>query len=139
MAKKSSARRITRRDAITLIGVGAISGVPRAASARSPQPHPECKNPATVSHLHQGTTQAIASYSCCEETKHAIFLGVGEPGTPSSQGQTHLKPLQNELHNAQLLEYCFMMWGLTEAQAKNLYERVPKDLKYVPVESQQKK
>lgn len=131
MAKKSNARRITRRDAITLIGVGAISGVPRTAAARySPPPeHPQCNNPAIVSQYRKGTTEAIASFSCCEETKNAVLVGVAEPGRAATAlGKKHLLPLQTRLDNSQLLEYCFMMWGLKEEEAKNLYQTVPKNL-----------
>jgi hypothetical protein len=127
MAKKSSGRRITRRDAITLIGAGAISGT--ASPAEAQPPHPSCDHPGAVTHYKKSANNAIVSLTCCEETKNAILVGVEEQGKKATlRGKTHLKPLRDRLINDQLLEYCFMLWGLDQKQAQSLFDRLPKEL-----------
>jgi hypothetical protein len=126
MAKKSSGRRITRRDAITLIGAGAISGT--ASPAEAQPPHPSCDHPGAVTHTRRAPTTQSSSLTCCEETKNAILVGVEEQGKKATlRGKTHLKPLMDRLVNDQLLEYCFMLWGLDQKQANRYSTGYPRN------------
>ena len=128
MAKKAKTRKLTRRDAVAMLGAGTVLGVARApltaATPGGQQDHPSCDVPALVATYKRSSNLAILSVSCCEETKNALLVGVQEPtGTrqPTTRGKSHLKPLQHRLNNDNLLEYCFMMWGISATQAQQLF------------------
>jgi hypothetical protein len=140
MARKTTARKLTRRDAVALMGAGTVMAAvrpgPAAATPKGQKSKPECNMPAIVSTLGRGTAEAIASYSCCDETRNAVLTGVGEPGKSATvQGKAHLAPLRNRLVNSNLLEYCFMIWGLKEEEAKTLFATVPQQFKFEPRDS----
>jgi hypothetical protein len=133
MARKAKTRKLTRRDAVAMLGAGTVLGVartPLTAAKEVVQPdHPSCDVPAQVATYKRSNNLAIVSVSCCDETKNALLVGVQEPtGTrkPTPRGKTHLKPLEYRLNNDNLLEYCFMMWGISAAQAQQLFETMPK-------------
>ena len=132
MAKKAKTRKLTRRDAVTLLGAGTVMGVartPLATAGEVVQKDPKCDNPCVAETYSKGSVQLLVSYSCCEETRNAIFVGVQDPkGKPNQRGKDHLKPVQTRLNYDTLLEYCFMIWGIDEAQAKVLFNVVPKTL-----------
>jgi len=140
MAKTRSPRGISRRDAVALLGAGTVlSTIGAEAEATTPaaaQPHPSCDDPMVVDALQTGTGTpprlGLLSYSCCDETKNALLVGVEEPmRKPTNRGKTHLKPLQTRLSQDNLEEYCFMIWGLSEAQVKTLRSTVSKELGFV--------
>lgn len=143
MAKSSKAKKITRRDAVVLLGAGAIAahGQPASARTQSSQKPPKagrpdrCGKPATVE-PYQFTTsdgqvhQAMLAATCCGESRNAVFVGVGKSGTSvSGGGPGHLKPMTDRLEVDQLDEYCFMIWGLTEAQVNQTREITTQTLK----------
>ena len=141
MAKTRSPRGISRRDAVALLGAGTVLGTMGAeAEATTPvaaQPHPSCDDPMVVDPLQTGTGTpprlGLLSYSCCDETKNALLVGVEEPmRKPTNRGKTHLKPLQTRLSQDNLEEYCFMIWGLSEAQVKTLRSTVTKQFGLLP-------
>ena len=71
---------------------------------------------------------ALVSFSCCEETKNALLVGVKERTESVSQphaARSTSKPLKDRLNNDNLLEYCFMIWGITEKQALQLFADDP--------------
>lgn len=140
MAKSSKSRKISRRDAVVLLGTGVLVARGKGASARraegaqQPPGRPDrCKDDAVVvpyefrigSEVHQ----AMLAFTCCRESQNAILVGVAEPQkTVSNNGQRHLKPMTERLKVDRLDEYCFMIWGLTDAQNKMLLESMPKTL-----------
>ena len=144
MAKSSKAKKITRRDAVVLLGASAIAahGKPASARTQSPQkPSPKsgrpdrCGQPAVVT-PYQFTTsdgqvhQAMLAHTCCDESRNAVFVGVGKPGKGvSAGGPGHLKPMTDRLAVDQLDEYCFMIWGLTEVQVNQARETTTQTLK----------
>jgi hypothetical protein len=143
MAKKSTAKNVSRREAVVMLGAGTVLGAitpGRAAGAQpgsaQPQkgPHPSCKVPADVN-AYTGTNSdpILASLSCCDETLNAVLVGVEQAGKqPTTLGKTHLKPLQDGLNYAKLREYCFMIWGLEEKEARMLFETLPLKLGFKP-------
>jgi hypothetical protein len=142
MAKSSKAKKITRRDAVVLLGAGAIAahGKPASAHAQTSQKPPKagrpdrCGKPATVEPYEFKTSdgqthQAMLAATCCGESRNAVFVGVGKTGTGvSTGGPNHLKPMTDRLEVDQLDEYCFMIWGLTQQQSDLMRESAPKTL-----------
>ena len=140
MAKSSKSKKISRRDAVVLLGAGALvargkrASASKSADAQQSGGRPDrCKGDAIVvpyefrigSEVHQ----AMLAYTCCRESQNAILVGVAEPQkTVSNNGQRHLKPMTDRLKVDRLDEYCFMIWGLTEQQAKSLQESSTKTL-----------
>ena len=139
MAKSSKARKMSRRDAVVLLGASALvargkrASAAKADGAQQPGRPDRCKGDAIVvpyefrigSEVHQ----AMLAYTCCRESQNAILVGVAEPQkTVSGNGQRHLKPMTDRLKVDRLDEYCFMIWGLTETQAKQLQESSTKTL-----------
>ena len=134
MARKAT-RKLTRREAVTLLGTGAVVGTgSTATSGAAGQPkHPSCDQVADVKAYRNRSQQALVGYTCCDETKNAILVGVDDPAhNPTSRGKAHLKKWQGELKTANLLEYCFMVWGLDEAQIKTLLASFPKQMGFEP-------
>jgi hypothetical protein len=135
MAKKTTARKLTRRDVVVL-GAGTVVAAMRSTPA-SAQDHPSCDSPSVVETL-AGRSRGkprnvLVSYSCCEETKNAILVGVEEPkAQPTRRGKDHLKPLQTRLNYDALEEYCFMIWGLDEEQAKQMSAATVKMFGFAP-------
>ena len=144
MAKSSKTKKITRRDAVVLLGAGALAAHGQPASARTqkpsspPKPKPgrpdRCGKPAVVEPYEFRTSdgqthQAMLAATCCGESRTAVLVGVARPGiSVSAGGPAHLKPLTDRLEVDQLDEYCFMIWGLTEQQANMLRESAPNTL-----------
>ena len=132
MARKPTTRKLTRRDAVALMGAGTVMAAVRAAPAEAAgeaQGPVECSKPAQTTTLSKGSRRAIASLSCCEETKNAILVGVQEPGKSVSKGaKTHLGPIRDRLVADNLEEYCFMIWGLDEKSAMRLYDNTWKEM-----------
>jgi hypothetical protein len=141
MAKTRSPRGISRRDAVALLGAGTVLGTigadVEAAAPGAVQDHPSCDKPMVVDALQRGIGTpprlALVSYSCCDETRNAVLVGVEEPmRKPTSRGKAHLKPLQTRLSQDNLEEYCFMIWGLSEEQVMTLRATVTKELGFAP-------
>ena len=112
MARKAKTRKLTRRDAVALLGAGTVLGVARTPLTATPieavQQDPSCNDPAQVATYTRSNFEAIVSFSCCQETKNALLAGVEDPkGKPNNRGKAHLKPLQNRLNTDNLLEYLF--------------------------------
>jgi hypothetical protein len=126
MARKPTTRKLTRRDAVALMGAGTVMAAvrtPPVAAAEGAQGPVPCSKPAQTATLSKGSRQAIASLSCCEETRNAILVGVQEPQKTTSKGaKAHLGPIRDRLVADNLEEYCFMIWGLDEKEATSLYE-----------------
>jgi hypothetical protein len=141
MARKPTTRKLTRRDAVALLGAGTVMAAvhPAAPAAEAAGAEAQgggiaCDKPGQVGTFGRGNHQALASFSCCEETRNAILVGVGEPKRqPNTRGKGHLKPLRDRLVVDNLEEYCFMIWGLNEQQARDLYTKVPRDMGYEAV------
>ena len=135
MARKPKTTKLTRRDAVAMLGAGTVLGVartPLTMAQTSQVQHPSCDTPALVATYQGGAAQAVVSLTCCEETKNALLVGVQEPGgkrMPTKRGKMHLQPLEYRLNNDNLLEYCFMIWGISGEQAKQLFDTVPKQFK----------
>jgi hypothetical protein len=130
MARKAT-RKLTRRDAVALLGAGTVMSTARTVSGSAPEPQNEaaCNSDAVVVTYKSGNNQALLSYSCCNETLNAVLVGVAEPRrNPTVRGKTHLKKLRDELVAANLLEYCFMIWGLKGDQAQSLLKAMPTQL-----------
>jgi len=146
MARERTSKRLTRRDAVALLGAGTVFGTVRLESRHAGdflQAGKECKDPAKVLKLTAGTgkkaRQILFVDSCCSETKNAILVGVEDPGKKATKlGKTHLAPVQRDLNAANLEEYCFMVWGLDEAQVKAMYDMVPTRLKLQKVPQEPK-
>jgi len=133
MARKPTTRKLTRRDAVALMGAGtvmaAVRNAPIEAAGGEAQGGVPCGKPAQTATLSKGGRQAIASLSCCDETRNAILVGVEEPKkTVTKGGKTHLAPIRDRLVTDNLEEYCFMIWGLDEKQAVSLYENTWKTM-----------
>jgi hypothetical protein len=112
-----------------MLSAGTMIGVVRPAPAGGQPKDPSCETPAQVGTYRRGSRQAIISYSCCDETRNAVLVGVAEPQRqPTQRGRNHLQPLRNRLTVDKLDEYCFMIWGLDEKQVKMLFESVPSQL-----------
>ena len=133
MARKAKTGKLTRRDAVAMLGAGTVLGV-----ARTP---PSMGEGAQGDHCDEGVAKvgtyktsnalALVSFSCCVETKNALLVGVKEPGetpVPTQRGKKHLQPLKVRLNNDHLLEYCFMIWGITGEQALRLFAEIPKQV-----------
>jgi hypothetical protein len=132
MAKQPTTTKLTRRAAVALMGAGTVAAAVKAAPAKAAegmQGKQECGTPALVETLGKGNRQAIASFSCCDETRNALLAGVEEPKIrPRPTGKAHLRPLRDRLTSDNLEEYCFMIWGLDEKQARSLYDTVPQQM-----------
>ena len=132
MARKPTTRKLTRRDAVALMGAGTVMAAVRtgpAAAAETVQGSVPCGKPAQTATLSKGGRQAIASLSCCDETKNAILVGVQEPNKTTSKGaKAHLGPIRDRLVTDKLEEYCFMIWGLDQKEATALYENTWKQM-----------
>jgi hypothetical protein len=127
MTRKATGK-LTRRDAVALLGAGTVMSTVRTVSGSAPEPQSDaaCNSDAVVVTYKSGNNQALLSYSCCNETLNAMLVGVAEPRrAPTGRGKKHLKKLRDELVAANLEEYCFMIWGLKEEQAKSLSKSVP--------------
>ncbi len=131
MAKTSKPKKITRRDAVAILGAGTVFGAvrPEPVHAREMvQPRPDrCGGVAEVSeYVGPGGHRIILADTCCGESQTAILVGTQQPGRkPSPNGQRHLKPLTDRLTTANLEEYCYMVWGLTDAELKSVREMMP--------------
>jgi len=136
MAKQAKTRKPARRAAVARKGADtAAAGVRAAPRKRGKSSHGDlsCGEPARVDTYSDGGRLALVSFSCCEETRHAIFAGVGKPGKiPRRCGQEHLLPLQTRLERDKLEEYCIMVWGLNEEQATRLSASVPEQVGFTP-------
>lgn len=142
MAKSSKSKKITRRDAVVLLGAGALAahGTPASARTQQTQKPPKsgrpdrCGKPAVVIPYEFKTSdgqthQAMLAQTCCGESQNAVFVGVGKPGkNVTVGGPGHLKPMTDRLEVDQLDEYCFMIWGLTEAQVNQARETTTQTL-----------
>jgi hypothetical protein len=136
MARKPIGRRITRRDAVMLIGAGAVVGPSRreaAAAGVARQPDPSCKYPANVREIRRNGpsphTRTLLVDGCCDATRNAVLVGVQNPGaTPRPATKTHLAPLEERLEREKLAEYVFMIWGLTASEVKTLQKEIPAKL-----------
>ncbi len=132
MAKQAKTRKPVRRAAVARKGAGtAAAGVRAAPRKRGKSSHGDlsCNEPALVFTYSSGGRLALVSYSCCQETRHAVFAGVGKPAKfPRPSGKKHLRPLRAGLERDNLEEYCFMMWGLNEEQARTLSASVPEQV-----------
>ena len=132
MARKPTTRKLTRRDAVALIGAGTVVAAMRptpAAAGGAAQGGIPCSKPAQTATLSKGNRQAIAALSCCEETRNAILVGIQEPKKTTSKGaKAHLGPIRDRLVTDNLEEYCFMIWGLDEKEATALYETTWKQM-----------
>lgn len=137
MAKSSKTRKISRRTAVVMMGAGTLLASRGRASGRTRQPgkpRPDrCVDPAIVVpyefQLGGQTHHAMLAATCCSESQNAILVGVEEAGRkPRPSGKSHLKPLTDRLNMDKLDEYCFMVWGLTEAQMNQMREVMPKTL-----------
>ena len=135
MGRNPTAKRVTRREAVALIGAGAVFGTrPKAARARERvQGRGPCDYDATVDEQTRSGppphTKIMFVNSCCSETKNAILAGVAHPQTkPTQAGQKHLKPLQDKLDTVALAEYVYMIWGLTGGDVERLNALIPKEL-----------
>jgi len=147
MARKHTAKRLTRRDAVALLGAGTVFGTVRLESRHAgdfmQSGKDACKELAKVQKLSSGTgknvRQVLFVDSCCSETKNAILVGVEDPGKKTTpNGKIHLAPVQRDLKAATLEEYCFMVWGLDEAQVKAMRDMVPTQLKLQKVSQEPK-
>jgi hypothetical protein len=131
MVRKAT-RKLTRRDAVALLGAGTVMSTVRTVSASGEEPRQNeaaCSRDAVVATYKSPNGHALLSYSCCNETLNAVLVGVAERGrVPTSRGKTHLKKLRDELLTANLEEYCFMIWGLKGDQATSLLKSVPTQL-----------
>jgi hypothetical protein len=134
MARRTTSRKLTRRDAVALLGAGTVAGAVRTVptGAREVvQGGPSCKQEAPVGTFRNGSLLALTSYSCCEETRNAILVGVEDPGPtvkPNPIGKAHLKALQTRLNSDKLEEYCLMIWGLSDSQVRKFFEALPVQL-----------
>jgi hypothetical protein len=133
MARKGT-KTLKRREALALMGAGTVMAAVRpAAAAVEVQGGNACNKPAEVGTYRRSGMQAVVSFSCCEETLNALLVGVEEPKrAPKPRGKTHLKPLRDRLVTDNLEEYCFMIWGLKEEQARSLYDSIPKQVGMEP-------
>jgi hypothetical protein len=139
MAKKRSSRKITRRDAVTMLGAAAVLGGARgkAEAAESAVQGLPCAGVAEVSEfdmvVNGKTRLAMMANACCGESRTAVLAGTEVPRhKPSANTKSHLKRLTDTLQTATLDEYCFMIWGLSEAQALSLYKTMPERLALKP-------
>ncbi len=136
MAKQAKTRKPARRAAVARKGADtAAAGVRAAPRKRGKSSHDDlkCAEPARVFPYSSGGRLALVSFSCCEETRHAVFAGVGKRGkSPREIGKKHLRPLRTSLERDKLEEYCFMTWGLNEEQARTLSESVPEQMGFTP-------
>ncbi len=123
MAKQAKTRKPARR---------AARAAPRKRG-KSSHDDLKCAEPASVSTYSSGGRLALVSFSCCKETRHAVFAGVGKPAKfPTQSGKEHLRPLRTSLERDKLEEYCVMMWGLNEEQAMKLSASVPEQMGFTP-------
>ena len=136
MAKKRSSGKITRRDAVTMLGAGAMLGgvCGNSEGAETLAQGPPCSMPANVTEFDivvGGKTRlAMLADTCCEESQTAILAGTEVAGRkPTPNTKTHLKRLTDRLQASTLDEYCFMIWGLSQADVKSLYAMLPERLK----------
>lgn len=131
MARKPTAKKITRRDAVALLGVGAVVGaaLPEPVGARQ-GPKQECAGEAPVDRYGQPTRRYLLADTCCDESRNAILVGVEEKNfKPTKNGKLHLKKLREALVEEKLAEYCLMIWGLTMPQVQQLRKQLPADLR----------
>jgi hypothetical protein len=142
MARRTTSRKLTRRDAVALLGAGTVIGAVRTAPAASravAQGDISCDTPAVVGTLGRGSRLGLFSYSCCEETKNALLVGVQEKNRkPTERGKAHLVGLQERLRYDNLEEYCFMLWGLNQEQAIQLAKTLPQQMGFEPAKRLQK-
>lgn len=138
MARKPTAKRVTRREAVALLGAGVVLGTASVPAQSGSQPEPrggkECEGLATVSEYNRSGPpphkKIMFVDSCCRETRNALLVGVAHPNTqPTQGGKKHLKPVEDKLSTAMLAEYCYMVWGLSEAEVMMLRKEVPRQLK----------
>ncbi len=123
MAKQAKTRKPARR---------AARAAPRKRG-KSSHDDLKCVEPARVFTYSSGGRLVLVSSSCCQETRHAVFAGVGKPGkSPRLGGQKHLRPLRARLERDKLEEYCFMMWGLNKEQARMVSESLPGQMGFTP-------
>jgi hypothetical protein len=129
MARRPTAKRITRRNAVALLGAGAVMAATRPEPVRAQKPSKECAAQAPVRRYGQPTRRYLMADTCCEESRNAVLVGVEEPSfKPTQTGKMHLKALHMALLQEKLAEYCVMIWGLTEAQVNQIRAEVPKQL-----------
>ena len=134
MAKKRSSGKITRRDAVTMLGAGAVLGGVRGKSeaAETLAQGPPCSTPATVREFDiivGGKPRlAMLADTCCEESRTAVLAGTVGGKQPTQNTRSHLKTLTDTLGRETLDEYCFMIWGLDRGQVNMLYSTVPERL-----------
>jgi hypothetical protein len=125
--KKTAAGKLSRRQMVMLLGsgvvfAGTVKGEEFAAEA---QGNPcSAVTPATAI---VGNRMLLVANPCCAEGFEMVHASFG--GAPAkSATKEHLKTFHEALNAAkqqdQLLEYCVMMWGLTEPQAKDLSNRM---------------
>ena len=133
MAKKASTKKVTRREAVALIGASAMFGAPLSVPVRGPEPSEQIEPCAQAATVFEHSRSAPPPHKrilfvdgCCTETSNAILVGVEHTGrNPTPGGKKHLKPLQDKLVSNSLAEYVYMIWGLSEAEVKTLRERMP--------------
>ena len=133
MARRPTTTRITRRDAVVLLGAGAVAGATRTVPVRAQQPKPpkECQDEADVRRYGQPTRRYLVADTCCEESRTAILLAVEEQNhKPTINGKKHFKALRQALVEEKLAEYCVMVWGLDMEQVKTLRQQIPFQLKF---------
>jgi len=132
--KKGSGRsRISRREIVGLLGSGIVARVV-LSTGEVQLSAADCNSPADVAVYKANVPtgkppqKVLFCRTCCKVTKSVIDAGAG---SLSSSGQKHIGPVKTQVAaNEQfLLEYVFMMWGLSESEVRRLQNAAVENLK----------
>ncbi len=112
---------------VTLPGSGIVFAGTVKADDVGRIPQAACSDVVPAVGIGQDHRMVLVANTCCVDGFNIVNAGFGK-GPTKGKSQDHLKTFHDTLTRAKnddlLLEYCVMMWGLTEKQSKDLFTKM---------------